>query len=205
MTAYGERVPGLMVAGRAVRAGVVDERQVRAAAGLTMALGAVAFGYAFLGKEFAPIKIVTVLFLVEFGLRTTLGLRFAPVGRVARLLVRRGEPEWVSATPKRFAWSLGVVMSASMALITNANVRGLLPMSICLLCLTLMWMESVLGLCLGCEAYRLLVGRGWIPVSDTIEICAHGACTVPAVTERRDSPPRGADAIARRPLSWGRG
>jgi hypothetical protein len=36
----------------------------------------------------------------------------------------------------------------------------MLPRTICLICLTLMWMESVLGLCLGCKVYALLV-RPW--------------------------------------------
>jgi hypothetical protein len=202
---YGEQVPGLTIDGRAVLAGVVDERQVRAAAGLTMVLGAVAFGYAFLAKEFTPIKLVTVLFLAEFVLRTALGLRFAPLGRAAGLLVRRGEPEWVSAAPKRFAWSLGVAMSAAMALITNANVRGLLPLTICLVCLTLMWMESVLGLCLGCEAYRVLVGRGWLAVAESYEICAHGACARPADAVAHDERRRAADTEVIGPVSGARG
>jgi hypothetical protein len=36
-----------------------------------------------------------------------------------------------------------------------------LPRSICLICLGLMWLESVLGLCLGCEIHGILVRRGW--------------------------------------------
>lgn len=175
---YGQHIDGLVVGGRTMTAGVYDERQVRAAAGLTMALGAAAFAYALLAKEFVPIKAVTAFFFVEFLVRVTAGLQFSPVGVVSRMLVLRGGPEWVSAKPKRFAWSLGVVMAGAMTVITNANVRGLLPMSICLLCLSLMWLESVLGLCLGCEFYRLLVSRGWAAADDGYEVCAGGACAV---------------------------
>ena len=105
-----------------------------------------------------------------------LGLRYSPVGQLARLLTWRQPPHWVSAKPKRFAWSLGLVMSLAMMIITNSHIRGTLPLSICLLCMTLMWLEAVLGLCLGCEIYALLVRRGWVAKDEAFEICSRGAC-----------------------------
>jgi hypothetical protein len=89
-------------------------------------------------------------------------------------------PDWVSAKPKRFAWTLGLGMSFAMVLITNSGVRGMLPRTVCLVCLTLMWMESVLGLCLGCKIHGLLVRRGWATKDPAFEVCAHGACELPA-------------------------
>ena len=65
-----------------------------------------------------------------------------------------------------------------MMVITNSDIRGPLPQTICLICLTLMWTESVLGLCLGCEIHGLLVCRGWVTKDHAFEICAHGACDV---------------------------
>ena len=53
-------------------------------------------------------------------------------------------------------------MSFAMMVITNSGIRGALPLTICLICLTLMWLEAVLGLCLGCEIHGLLVRRGWV-------------------------------------------
>lgn len=174
---YGESVPGLAIDGRVVRAGVFDETEVRAAAGVTLAIGALAFVFAYFAKQYLPIKLVTTLFFVEFLLRVSLGLRYSPVGQVAKLLTWRHPPIWVSAKPKRFAWTLGLVMSLAMALITNANVRGTLPLTICLICMTLMWLEAVLGLCLGCEIHGLMVRRGWIGRDEAYEVCAGGACT----------------------------
>ena len=46
----------------------------------------------------------------------------------------------------------------------------------CLICLTLMWMESALGLCLGCKIYALLVRRGLLARDPGFEICAGGEC-----------------------------
>ena len=105
---------------------------------------------------------MTALFSVEFLARVTLGLRYSPLGIVARAITVGRPPEWVSARPKRFAWTLGLVMSLSMAVVINTGVRGALPVTVCLVCLTLMWLESVLGLCVGCEIARLLMRRGWM-------------------------------------------
>jgi len=94
------------------------------------------------------------------------------------MLVRRYDPQWVSAKPKRFAWTLGLLMALAMAVITNVGIRGALPLTICLLCLTLMWLEAVLGLCLGCEIHRLLVRGGWATKDEAFEHCAGGACAL---------------------------
>jgi hypothetical protein len=34
----------------------------------------------------------------------------------------------------------------------------------------------VLGLCLGCELYRVMVRHGWRSKDDEYEVCANGAC-----------------------------
>ena len=173
---FGETIDGLTAAGRTIKAAVFDEREVRAAAGLTLALGTGAFVFAYFAREYLPIKLVTTLFFIEFLLRVTLGLKYSPIGQLARLLTWGKPPDWVSAKPKRFAWTLGLALSLAMTLITNADIRGVLPLSICLMCITLMWLEAVLGLCLGCEIYRLLVRRGWIARDEAFEVCSGGAC-----------------------------
>ena len=181
---YGQRIPDLTIRGREVRAGVFNENEVRAAAGMTMVIGAVAFVLALTEQIYVPLQLVTIFFFIEFTTRVTLGLQHSPLGVVSRVLVRRLEPEWVSARPKRFAWSLGVVLSFAMVIITNTGIRGALPATLCSICLTLMWMESALGLCAGCELYAFLRRRGWIAKDEEIEICAGGVCEAP----RRPAP-----------------
>ena len=176
------------VDGRELHAPVVDENEVRAAAGLTMAIGAVAFAYAYFTAQYMPLQVVATLFFVEFLLRVTVGFRFSPVGALSRLLTFDRPPEWVSARPKRFAWTLGLAMTFAMTIITNVGIRGTLPRTICLICLTLMWMESVLGLCLGCKIYGLMVRRGWRPPSSEFEVCADGSCDPSARQEIAGGP-----------------
>jgi hypothetical protein len=176
---YGQLISGTAADGTALRSGVFNENEVRAAAGLTMVIGAVAFVYAYFDKDYVPLQAVATFFFVEFLIRVTLGLRYSPTGVVARFLTQRQPPAWVSAKPKRFAWTLGLSLSLAMTIITNSGIRGLLPRTICLICLTLMWMESVLGVCLGCEIHALLVRRGWATKDEAYEICANGACAIP--------------------------
>ena len=177
MTAQSNRITERrVVEGREVYAAVVNEHQARAAAGITMALGAVAFVYANFDKLFWPIRTVSAFFFIDFLIRVTVGLERSPSGLVAGWMARRQPPQWVSAKPKRFAWTLGLAMALAMTVITNSGIHGPLPRTICLICLTLMWMEAVLGLCLGCEIYGIMVRRGWRGADDAFEICAGGAC-----------------------------
>lgn len=173
------------VDGGVLLAAIVNERQARAAAGITMAAGAVAFVYANFEKLFWPIQTVSAVFFIDFLIRVTLGLERSPSGFLAGWMTRREGPQWVSARPKRFAWTLGLAMAAAMAVITNSGIHGPLPRTICLICLTLMWLEAVLGLCLGCEIYGFMVRRGWRPADTAYEICASGACDLDGLGDRR--------------------
>jgi hypothetical protein len=177
--AFGQRISGLTADGKELHAAVFNENEVRAAAGLTMVIGAIAFSYAYFAANYMPLQVVTTVFFVEFLTRLTAGLRYSPMGILARAMTLRHPPEWVSAKPKRFAWTLGLGMSFAMVIITNSGIRGMLPRTICAICLTLMWMESVLGVCLGCKIHALLVRRGWTSKDAAFEVCANGACEVP--------------------------
>ena len=174
----------MALGGRQVVAPVVNEHVVRAAAGMTMAMGAVAFAYAYFEHRYWGLQAAASFLFVEFLVRVTAGISRSPIGLLAGWMTRRQPPDWVSAKPKRFAWTLGLAMTGAMTIITNDGIRGWLPRSICLVCLTLMWLESVLGLCLGCEIHGQLVRRGWARKDQAYEICAHGACDV---TSRRSS------------------
>jgi hypothetical protein len=177
---FGQRIAGLIVDGKELRAPVFNENEVRAAAGVTLVVGAVAFCYAYFDRQYIPLRVVTSFFFAEFVIRLTFGLRYSPVGVVARGLTFRQPPQWVSAKPKRFAWSLGMGMALAMTILTNSGVHGWWPRSGCLICLTLMWLESCLGLCLGCQLHALLMRRGWTRKDPEFEICAGGACDISA-------------------------
>lgn len=177
----------LVVDGRVLRAAAVDEHRAQAAAGITMVFGTIALVYSYFDKVFWPIRVVSAGFFVDFLVRVTFGLERSPVGVVAGWLTRWQSPQWVSAKPKRFAWSLGLGMALVMAVMTNSGVRGPVPRSICMLCIALMWLEAVLGLCLGCELYGFMVRRGWRATDDAFEVCNGGACEIPSTHASRST------------------
>lgn len=176
---YGRVIDGLDVDGTPVHAGVYNEHEVRAAAGITMLAGAVVFAYAYFDANYVPLRVVAAAYFVEFVIRVVVGFTYSPVGVLSRWLMRREAPMWVSAKPKRFAWTLATVVSGATAVITNAGITGWLPRTLCLICLTLMWMETSLGICLGCETHGVLVRRGWVEKDRAYEVCTNGACAVP--------------------------
>ena len=59
-----------------------------------MVLGAVAFAYAYFTKQYVPLQVVASLFFVEFLLRVTVGIRYSPVGALARAMTL-GQPAGV--------------------------------------------------------------------------------------------------------------
>ena len=179
---FGQSISGLTVDGRVLHAAVFNENEVRAAPGMTMVVGAIAFCFAYFREDYLLLQVAATFFFIEFLARITLGLRYSPVGMFARQLTRQRPPEWVSAKPKLFAWKLGLGMSLAMTIITNSGIRGFLPRTLCLICLILMWMESVLGLCLGCKIHALFVRRGWATRDPAYEVCAGGECALPVRT-----------------------
>ena len=83
---------------------------MRAAAGLTMVIGAVAFSYAYFDKQYIPLQVVASLFFVEFLIRVTVGIRYSPVGVVARAITLRpaagvGLRASPSGSPGRSGWA----------------------------------------------------------------------------------------------------
>ena len=77
---------------------------------------------------------------------------------VASQIVAAQKPEYVGAIQKRFAWSIGLMLSTVMILLVYVfEITGLPNLIICGICLTFMFMESAFGICVGCTLYGLLL------------------------------------------------
>jgi hypothetical protein len=63
-------------------------------------------------------------------------------------------------------------MTGFLAILANAAIRGWLPGWICLAFITLLWLESVLALCLGGETHALMVRHGWVRQDEAYAACA---------------------------------
>jgi ribosomal protein S18 acetylase RimI-like enzyme len=93
---------------------VLNERAVRASAGILFAVAMITFMHAFLLGNFQPTRVFVVAFVLEFALRLFAGPQLAPVYRLGQWVVRHQQPEWVGAPQKRFAWGMGLVLGVSM-------------------------------------------------------------------------------------------
>jgi len=166
---FGEAVEGYPVR-------VVNERAVRAAAGLLFFPAVVSFMHSFLLGNFQHTRLFIVVFLIDMALRMV-SPRLAPSMIVGAWIVRHQTPEWVGAPQKRFAWGLGLLLGLAMLYLMVFNrYIGPANMLICGACLTLMFFESAFGICLGCKLYNLFN-------QDKAQLCPGGVCEVP--TQKR--------------------
>jgi hypothetical protein len=163
---FGETVEGYPVR-------VVNERTVRAAAGLLFFPALVSFMHSFLLGNFQHTRLFVIVFLIDMTLRM-LNPRWAPSMIVGGWIVRQQTPEWVGAPQKRFAWGLGLLLGLAMLYLMVFNrTMGPLNMLICGSCLLLMFFETAFGICLGCKLYNLFN-------KEQAQLCPGGVCEVPA-------------------------
>lgn len=145
---FGERVDGYDIP-------VLNERAVRAAAGVLLVGAMISFMNAWLLGNFQPTRVFVVAFLIDFSVRLFVHPRYAPSLVLGQWLVRRQQPEWVGAPQKRFAWAIGFALAASMFyLVVLRQVVGPVNILVCLSCLALLFFESTCGICIGCHLYR---------------------------------------------------
>jgi len=136
---------------------VLNERAVRAAAGILLMVAMVAFMNAWLLGNFQPTRVFVVAFLIDFTLRIFVNPRFAPSLVLGQWLVRKQQPEWVGAPQKRFAWAIGFALALTMFYLVVLNqVIGPINIVVCAACITLLFFESAFGICVGCHLYNLI-------------------------------------------------
>ena len=104
---FGERLEGYSVP-------VLNERAVRAAAGIVFFFAIVSFMNAWLIGNFQPTRVFVVAFLVDFTIRIFVNPRYAPSLILGQWAVRKQQPEYVGAPQKRFAWAIGFVLALTM-------------------------------------------------------------------------------------------
>ncbi|TSA23204.1 MAG: DUF4395 domain-containing protein [Betaproteobacteria bacterium] len=139
---------------------VLNEREVRAAAGILFFCALVAFMHAWLQGNFHYTQVFVIAFLIDFSIRVFVNPRYAPSMILGRFAVRNQQPEWAGAPQKRFAWAIGFTLAVIMFyLIVLNNVIGPINLIVCGTCLILMFFESAFGICLACLIYNALPNR----------------------------------------------
>ena len=162
---FGEEVEGYNIP-------VLNEREIRAAAGILFLATFTSLMFILFQGNFIPIKYVISFFLSDFLIRVFINPRFSPTLIFARLIVQNQTPEYVGAAQKKFAWIIGVILSATMFIFfIIINAYSLITGIICLICLIFLFFESVFGICLGCLFYPLFF-------KEKIQLCPGEVCEV---------------------------
>ncbi|MCK5727273.1 MAG: DUF4395 domain-containing protein [Thiotrichaceae bacterium] len=162
---FGEKIPKYEMK-------VLNEREVRASAGILFLFAMIAFLNSWLIGDFTITKIFVVVFLIEFTIRVLINPKYAPLLIISRFFVRNQTVEYVGAPQKRFAWLIGLVLAVVMFyLIVLNNIIGPFNLFVCILCLTLLFFEAAFGICLGCKIYNLFHQQ-------KAQLCPGNACAI---------------------------
>ena len=147
---FGETVDGYNIP-------VLNEREIRAAAGIFFLVIFFALMLILFKNDFLLAKYAVTIFLTDFLIRVFVSPKFSPSLIIGRLIVRNQVPEYVGAPQKKFAWIIGVVLSATMFIfLVVVNAFSPITGLICLMCLIFLFFESVFGICLACKVYKMV-------------------------------------------------
>jgi hypothetical protein len=147
---FGETVAGYSVP-------VLNEREARAGAGILFVFALLSFLYAYNNMDFRYTQIFVTFFMLDFFIRVVINPAYAPSLIAGRFFVSTQTPEYVGAAQKRFAWSIGLILSIVMfTLIVILEMMTPIKIWICLACLILLFSETAFGICIGCVLYNWL-------------------------------------------------
>jgi Domain of unknown function (DUF4395) len=144
---FGETVEGYNIP-------VLNEREIRAAAGILFLIMFISILKVVFQADFLWLKYAITIFLSDILIRVFINPRFSPSLIIGRLIVRNQVPEYVGAPQKKFAWIIGVVLSATIFIhLVVMNAHSPITGIICFICLIFLFFETSFGICLGCKFY----------------------------------------------------
>ncbi len=161
---YGEHVPGYDIT-------VINEREARAAAGILFMLGMIVI-FVGIGYNHVIVARVYLAFLfLDFTARM-ISPKYSPSLLLGKLVVQHQKPEYTGGLQKRFAWTLGWLISIPMMdwFVLHWDIT-FYKVLICILCLTLMFLEAAFSVCVGCMIYKMII-------REKAQHCPGGVCEV---------------------------
>jgi hypothetical protein len=167
---FGEIVEGYSIP-------VLNEREIRAAAGILFLAVFLSLMFILFKGNFVPVKYVITLFFADFLIRVFASPRYSPTLIIGRLMVNNQTPEYVGAQQKKFAWTVGLILSATMfTLMVLVNSYSPITGIVCLVCLIFLFFESAFGICLACKFYGMVFKH-------KVQYCPGEVCDVKARQE----------------------
>lgn len=135
----------------------INETATRARAGLLNILSGTTIFLLLAVPELDPIRFVAPFVIFDMVTAAIFGLTpLSPAGIMGTVLTMKIRPVWKPIKPKRFAWTLGATLGVCCL---TFWLLGMTEWVIAVLgaCFILTWLEAVMGFCVGCWMYSLLV------------------------------------------------
>lgn len=144
---FGEDVNGFEIP-------VLNEREIRAAAGLLFLMMFISIVNVIFKGDFLMLKYAIIIFMTDMLIRVLINPKYSPTLILGRLILRNQTPEYVGAPQKKFAWIIGIILALNMfVLMVVVNSFSPITGLICFICLIFLFFESAFGICLGCKFY----------------------------------------------------
>jgi len=161
---------------------VLNERVVRGSSGIMLLLGFIAFANAFILKNYYVVPYISGFLALNFLISILINPKFAPINFVSWLFVRKQTPLYIGAIQKRFAWSLGSILTTfifilSFFLLKDESYFEPVCM-LCVICILLLFLETAFGICIGCKLYHLSLRLKLIPKPQEKPNCMGDSCAV---------------------------
>lgn len=161
---------------------VLEERNLRASAGIMFILGIIAFNNVFFLGKYDVVMYISGFLVLNFFIGIFINPKFAPTMFVAWLFVRKQTPIHIGAIQKRFAWSLGLTLTSVifvLSIFLQNDISYFEPVCLlCLLCLFLVFFEMALGICIGCKLYYLAIYLKLLKKPEDNPNCMGDSCEV---------------------------
>jgi hypothetical protein len=146
---FGEKVEGFDFL-------VMNEREVRASAGILFVFGFGGLVTAVTTSDFRLGQAFAIFFMFDMIIRLFISPKYSPSMALGRLAVYRQRPEWVSAKPKQVAWILGLALAMGTCFaMGRLGAPAEVVLAMCGTCVALLFLETAFGICVGCTLYRL--------------------------------------------------
>ena len=146
---FGETVEGYNIP-------VLNEREIRASAGILYLLMFWSWILVIFKDNYLLLKYANIIFLADFSIRIFMSPKYSPFLIVGRLIVKNQTPEYVGAAQKKFAWTIGLILSATIfLLLVVLNSDSFINFLVCHTCMIFLFFESVFGICFGCKFYSM--------------------------------------------------
>lgn len=159
---------------------VLDERKMRASAGIMFIFGLFASINGFILNQYAIIPYIMGALVLNFMIGLFINPKYSPSVMLASIFVWRQSSQPIGAVQKKFAWSLGLALSGTILVLSIflQNDRSYFePVCLlCIICLLLMYLETAFGICVGCKLYQFSVAIKLLPKPKEKPNCMGDSC-----------------------------